>query len=86
MLSLTGGTIFLVWLSGQITARGIGNGLALIFFLGVVLELPGAIAGMLDLGRQGVLSSGLILGVLVLAVALTGLIVFMERARRHLPR
>jgi preprotein translocase subunit SecY len=85
VLSLTGGTIFLVWLSGQITARGVGNGLALIFFMGVVLELPGAIAGMLDLGRQGVLSGGLILGVLVLAVALTGLIVFMERARRQFP-
>ena len=85
VLSLTGGTIFLVWLSGQITARGVGNGLALIFFMGVVLELPGAIAGMLDLGRQGVLSGGLMLGVLVLAVALTGLIVFMERARRQFP-
>jgi preprotein translocase subunit SecY len=85
VLSLTGGTIFLVWLSGQITARGVGNGLALIFFMGVVLELPSAVAATLDLGRQGVLSSGLILGVLVLAVALTGLIVFMERARRQFP-
>jgi preprotein translocase subunit SecY len=85
VLSLTGGTIFLVWLSGQITARGVGNGLALIFFMGVVLELPSAVAATLDLGRQGVLSSGLILGVLVLAVALTGLIVFMELARRRLP-
>jgi preprotein translocase subunit SecY len=85
VLSLTGGTIFLVWLSGQITARGVGNGLALIFFMGVVLELPSALAGMLELGRQGALSGGLILGVLVLAVVLTGLIVFMELARRQLP-
>jgi preprotein translocase subunit SecY len=84
-LSLTGGTIFLVWLSGQITARGIGNGLALIFFLGVVLELPGAVAATLELGRQGMLSANGILGVLVLAVVLTGLIVFMELARRELP-
>jgi preprotein translocase subunit SecY len=85
MLSLTGGTIFLVWLSGQITARGIGNGLALIFFLGIVLELPGAVAATLDLGRQGMLSTGLILGLLGLAFALMDLIVFMELARRLLP-
>ncbi len=85
VLSLTGGTIFLVWLSGQITARGIGNGLALIFFLGVVLELPGAVAATLEVGRRGALSSNVILGVLLLAVILTGLIVFMELARRRLP-
>lgn len=84
-LSLTGGTIFLVWLSGQITARGIGNGVALIFFLGIVLELPGAVAATLELGRRGMLSANGILGVLVLAVLLTGLIVFMELARRRLP-
>jgi preprotein translocase subunit SecY len=85
VLSLTGGTIFLVWLSGQITARGIGNGLALIFFLGVVLELPGAVAATLEVGRMGALSSNIILGVLLLAVLLTGLIVFTELARRRLP-
>jgi preprotein translocase subunit SecY len=85
VLSLTGGTIFLVWLSGQITARGVGNGLALIFFMGVVLELPSALAGTLELGRQGALSGGLILRVLIFAVALTGLIVFVELARRRLP-
>jgi preprotein translocase subunit SecY len=84
-LSLTGGTIFLVWLSGQITARGIGNGLALIFFLGVVLDLPSAVAATLELGRQGIFSTGLILGLFVLAALLTGLIVFMELARRLLP-
>jgi preprotein translocase subunit SecY len=85
MLSLTGGAMFLVWLSGQITARGIGNGLALILCLGVVLELPSAVAATLEVGRQGMLSTGLILGLLVLAVPLTGLIVFMELARRLLP-
>jgi preprotein translocase subunit SecY len=85
MLSLIGGTMFLVWLSGQITARGIGNGLALIFFVGVVAELPSAIAATLELGRQGAFSTNLILGVLALAVTLTGLIVFMELARRRLP-
>jgi preprotein translocase subunit SecY len=84
-LSLTGGTIFLVWLSGQITARGIGNGLALIFFLGVVLELPSAVAATLELGRQGIFSTGVILGLVILAVLLMGLVVFMELARRLLP-
>jgi preprotein translocase subunit SecY len=84
VLSLTGGTVFLVWLSGQITTRGIGNGLALILALGVIFELPSAIAATLELGRRGVLSTDLILGLALLAVGLTGLIVFMERAQRRL--
>ena len=83
-LSLTGGTVFLVWLSGQITVRGIGNGLALILALGVILELPSAIVATLELGRRGVISVDLIFGLVVLAIALTGLIVFMELARRRL--
>src|SRR5215510_1020769 len=85
MLSLTGGTMFLVWLSGQITARGVGNGLALILFPGIVTALPSAIAGTLELGRQGAFSSNFILGLFVLAVALIGLIVFVELARRRFP-
>jgi preprotein translocase subunit SecY len=84
-LSLTGGTIFLVWLSGQITARGLGNGLALILALGVILELPSAIAATLELGRRGVISVDLIFGLAVLAVAMTGLIVFMELGRLRFP-
>jgi preprotein translocase subunit SecY len=84
VVTLTGGTVFLIWLCGQITTRGVGNGLALILFLGIVLELPSAIAGTLELGRHGALSTDLIFGVAVLAVALTGLIVLMERAQRRL--
>ena len=84
VISLTGGTMFLMWLGEQITARGIGNGISLIIMAGIVAELPSAIAGTLELGRQGALSTGLILVVLVMAVAVIGFIVFMERAQRRL--
>lgn len=84
MLTLTGGVIVLVWLAGRITARGVGNGVALILAAGIVAELPAAIAEMLDLGRRGVLSTDLMLGVGVLAVVLTAFIVHVELARREL--
>src|SRR5262249_36053336 len=71
-------------LGEQITARGIGNGISLIIMSGIVAELPGAIAGMLELGRQGALSTGLILVVIAMAVAVIAFIVFMERAQRRL--
>ena len=83
-ITLTGGTMFLMWLGEQITARGIGNGISLIIMAGIVAELPSAIAGMLELGRQGALSTGLILVVIVMAVAVIAFIVFMERAQRRL--
>src|SRR5687768_3621477 len=83
-ITLTGGTIFLMWLGEQITARGIGNGISLIIMAGIVAELPSAIAGMLELGRQGALSTGLILIVVVMAVVVIAFIVFMERAQRRL--
>jgi len=83
-ITLTGGTIFLVWLGEQITARGIGNGISLIIMSGIIAELPSAIAGALELGRQGALSTGLILAVLTMVVAVIGFIVFMERAQRRL--
>jgi len=67
VITLTGGTMFLMWLGEQITARGIGNGISLIIMAGIVAELPSAIAGMLELGRQGALSTGLILVVVVMA-------------------
>ena len=57
-ITLTGGTMFLMWLGEQITARGIGNGISLIIFAGIVAHLPSAIAGTLELGRQGALSTG----------------------------
>ena len=83
-ITLTGGTMFLMWLGEQITARGIGNGISLIIMAGIVAELPSAIVGTLELGRQGALSTGLILGILVMAVAVIGIIVFVERAQRRL--
>ena len=84
VITLTGGTIFLMWLGEQITARGIGNGISLIIFSGIVAGLPAAIAGTLELGRQGALSTVLILAVIVLAVVTIGFIVFIERAQRRL--
>ena len=84
VITLTGGTMFLMWLGEQITQRGIGNGTSLIIMSGIVAQLPSAIVGTLELGRQGALSTGLILIVLVMAVAVISFIVFMERAQRRL--
>ncbi len=84
VVTLTGGTLFLMWLGEQITSRGIGNGTSLIIFAGIVAELPSAIFGTLELGRQGAISTVLILLVMVMVVALIGLIVFVERAQRRL--
>src|SRR5438067_10804319 len=84
VITLTGGTMFLMWLGEQITARGIGNGISLIIMSGIVAELPSAIAGTLELGRQGALSTGLILAVLIMATGVIGFIVLMERAQRRL--
>jgi preprotein translocase subunit SecY len=84
VITLTGGTMFLMWLGEQITQRGIGNGTSLIIMSGIVAQLPSAVAGTLELGRQGALSTGLILLVLIMAVAVIAFIVFMERAQRRL--
>jgi preprotein translocase subunit SecY len=81
---LVGGTMFLMWLGEQITARGIGNGISLIIFSGIVANIPTAIAGTLELGRQGAISTAVILGVIVLAVVVITAIVFVERAQRRL--
>ena len=72
VITLTGGTLFLMWLGEQITSRGIGNGSSLIIFSGIVANLPTAFVNMLDLGRQGAISTGLIFGVVVMAVAVIG--------------
>ncbi len=84
VITLTGGTVFLMWLGEQITARGIGNGTSLIIFSGIVANLPTAVASMLELGRKGLLSPFLIIGILVMAVAVVAFIVFFERAQRRL--
>ena len=84
VITLVGGTVFLMWLGEQITARGIGNGISLIIFAGIVAELPSAIVGMLELGRQGALSTYLIIGILIMAIGVIAIIVFVERAQRRL--
>src|SRR5579885_2450948 len=84
VITLTGGTMFLMWLGEQITQRGIGNGTSLIIMSGIVAQLPSAIASTLELGRQGALSTGLILLVIVMVVVVIAFIVFMERAQRRL--
>jgi preprotein translocase subunit SecY len=84
VVTLTGGTIFLMWLGEQITARGIGNGISLIIFSGIVANLPSALVGTLELGREGALSTTIIALVLVVAVVVIAFIVFVERAQRRL--
>jgi len=84
VITLVGGTIFLMWLGEQITARGVGNGISLIIFAGIVAELPSALVSTLELGRQGALSSLVILLLLVMVVIVIAFIVFMERAQRRL--
>jgi preprotein translocase subunit SecY len=84
VITLTGGTVFLMWLGEQITARGIGNGTSLIIFSGIVAGLPAGLAALLELGRTGQLSFFLILFILVLALAVIAFIVFFERAQRRL--
>ena len=76
--------MFLMWLGEQITSRGIGNGISLIILAGIVAELPSALFGMFELGRQGALSTGIILAVIVMSVVVIAFIVFMERAQRRL--
>jgi preprotein translocase subunit SecY len=84
VITLTGGTVFLMWLGEQITARGIGNGTSLIIFAGIVARLPTGIASMLELGRTGQMSFFLILFIFVMAIAVVAFIVFFERAQRRL--
>ena len=83
VITLVGGTIFLMWLGEQVTARGVGNGISLIIFAGIVANLPAALAGTLELGRTGALSAIFIVALLVLAVAVITFIVFIERAQRR---
>jgi preprotein translocase subunit SecY len=84
VITLTGGTMFLMWLGEQITARGVGNGISLIIFSGIVANLPIALVQMLELGRTGQTSALFILILLALAVGVITFIVFMERAQRRI--
>jgi preprotein translocase subunit SecY len=84
VITLTGGTMFLMWLGEQITSRGIGNGISLIIFAGIVAGLPSGVAALLELGRTGQMSMFTILGILIMAFAVIAFIVFFERAQRRL--
>ena len=84
VITLTGGTIFLMWLGEQITQRGVGNGISLIIFAGIVANLPLALAQLFELGRTGAMSTPFILFMMIMAVAVIAVIVFMERAQRRL--
>ena len=84
VITLVGGTMFLMWLGEQITSRGIGNGISLIIFAGIVAGLPSAVVQTLELGRQGSLATWIILAVIILAIVVIAFIVFMERAQRRL--
>ncbi|HEX5958277.1 MAG TPA: preprotein translocase subunit SecY [Hyphomicrobiaceae bacterium] len=84
VITLVGGTIFLMWLGEQVTQRGVGNGISLIIFAGIVAALPEALAATLELGRTGALSTVVIIGFLVLAAVVITIIVFIERAQRRI--
>ncbi|MDP4784979.1 MAG: preprotein translocase subunit SecY [Alphaproteobacteria bacterium] len=84
VVTLVGGTLFLMWLGEQITSRGVGNGISLIIFAGIVANLPTALAGTLELGRTGALSALLIVLLFVMAAAVIAFIVFIERSVRKI--
>ena len=84
VITIVGGTMFLMWLGEQITARGIGNGISLIIFVGIVAEIPRAIAQFFEQGRTGALSTPVILGVILMVVVVIAFVVFMERALRKI--
>ena len=84
VITLVGGTLFLMWLGEQITSRGIGNGISLIIFSGIVAQLPLALAGTLELGRTGALSALFIVALFIMAIAVIAFIVFIERSVRKI--
>ncbi|PZP18743.1 MAG: preprotein translocase subunit SecY, partial [Kocuria rhizophila] len=84
VITLVGGTMFLMWLGEQITARGIGNGISLIIYVGILAEIPGHLAQFFAQGRSGAISTPVILGVIVLVVVVMAFVVFMERALRKI--
>ncbi|MBT0955778.1 preprotein translocase subunit SecY [Alphaproteobacteria bacterium KMM 3653] len=84
VITLVGGTMFLMWLGEQITARGIGNGISLIIFVGIIAELPAALAQFFEQGRTGALSTPATLGVIVMLFATLAFVVFMERSLRKI--
>jgi preprotein translocase subunit SecY len=84
VITLVGGTVFLMWLGEQITQRGVGNGTSLIIFAGIVAGLPGALVQLFELSRTGSISPAILLFFIALALAVVAAIVFFERAQRRL--
>lgn len=83
-ITLVTGTIFLMWLGEQVTERGLGNGISLIIFAGIVSGLPSAVAGTLELARTGEMNGAFIVLLFLIAVAVTALVVFVERGQRRI--
>jgi len=84
VITLVGGTMFLMWLGEQITARGVGNGISLIIFVGIIAEIPAALAQFFASGRSGAISPAVIVGVMIMVVVVIAFVVFMERALRKI--
>ncbi|MGR3502984.1 preprotein translocase subunit SecY [Pseudaestuariivita sp.] len=84
VITLVGGTMFLMWLGEQITARGVGNGISLIIYVGIIAEIPSALAQFFASGRSGALSPAVIVGVIVMVIAVIMFVVFMERSLRKI--
>ncbi len=84
VITLVGGTMFLMWLGEQITSRGVGNGISLIIFVGIIANVPAAIAQFLSQGRSGAIHPAVIIGVIVMVIAVLAFVVFMERALRKI--
>ncbi len=85
VITLVSGTIFLMWIGEQITERGIGNGISLIIFGGIVAGLPSAVGGTLELARTGEYTAFTVLGLFALALIVTAVVVWFERAQRRIP-
>ncbi len=84
VVTLVTGTMFIVWLGEQVTERGIGNGISLIIFAGIVAGLPRAIGGTLELARTGAFQAPFVAALFLIAIAVTGFVVFMERGQRRI--
>ena len=84
IIALTAGTVFLMWLGEQITERGVGNGISLLITAGIIAGLPGAVGGTLEMANTGQLGPAIVLFLLILAIAVTGFVVFVERGQRRI--
>jgi preprotein translocase subunit SecY len=83
-ITLVTGTVFLMWLGEQVTERGVGNGISMIIFAGIVSGLPKAVGGTLELARTGEMNGGLIILLFLLSISVTALVVFVERGQRRI--